>query len=185
MTRDDLRLHFQSLRRAVAPEDRATRSARIQATLAAHPLFAEARVVAAYMGVGGEPTIEALLDPTLREIALPRTVGRTMTLHRWDGGALVPGVFRIPEPAEDTPLVRADRVDVWLVPGVAFDQRGNRLGRGAGHYDRMLAGAPGLKIGVAWAAQVIDALPVEPHDVPMDAVVTEAGWAYSGLMFRT
>jgi 5-formyltetrahydrofolate cyclo-ligase len=59
-----------------------------------------------------------------------------------------------------------------LVPGRAFDRAGTRLGRGGGAYDRILAGLQAPKIGVAFACQLVENLPREPHDVPMDAVVT-------------
>ncbi len=87
---------------------------------------------------------------------------------------LVRRTLGIPEPRLTCPRVEPEAVDWVLVPGLAFDGRGFRLGRGAGHYDRLL---PTLRPGVMrWAlaldCQWIDALPVEPHDVPLDGVVS-------------
>ena len=69
--------------------------------------------------------------------------------------------------------VPMDRLDVWLVPGLAFDERGNRLGRGMGYFDQMLRDARGLKIGLAYDIQVLREVPAEKHDVRMDFIVTE------------
>ena len=79
-------------------------------------------------------------------------------------------------PAPDCPALALDhcRNMVWLVPGMAFSPRtGVRLGRGRGYYDRLLAGKPGLKIGVAAEGQLLDGLPSEGHDIRMDVIVTE------------
>jgi len=68
-----------------------------------------------------------------------------------------------------------DQVEIALIPGVAFDTRGDRLGYGKGVYDRLLGGFKGLKIGLAYDFQIVDKLPVEEHDMKMDLVVTEKG----------
>lgn len=91
---------------------------------------------------------------------------------------LVPGTRGIPEPRADAPLINPVEVDWVLVPGLVFDTRCYRLGRGAGHYDRLL---PTLRTEVSrWAlaydCQWTDELPVEPHDVPLDGVVSPSQW---------
>ncbi len=86
------------------------------------------------------------------------------------------GAFGILEPDPDrTGAVEWSAIQVAVLPGLAFDLRGYRLGRGAGHYDRSLAAlSPGaLRIGLAFECQVVERLPVEPHDIPVDRVVTE------------
>jgi len=87
---------------------------------------------------------------------------------------LRPGMLGIPEPHAGCAEVGPEQVDWVLVPGLAFDERGYRVGRGAGHYDRLL---PTLRAGVPrWAlaldCQWVEVLPVEPHDVPLDGVVS-------------
>ena len=87
---------------------------------------------------------------------------------------LSPGTLAIPEPREGCPPVAPDQVDWILVPGLAFDTRGYRVGRGAGHYDRLL---PELRPDVPrWALileeQWVDEVPIEPHDVPLDGVAS-------------
>lgn len=68
-----------------------------------------------------------------------------------------------------------EKIDIFIVPGVAFDRMGNRLGRGGGYYDKLLAGVPSPKIGLAYSFQVLAEVPRTSYDVPMDMVVTEVG----------
>jgi len=87
------------------------------------------------------------------------------------------GYYGIREPANENPPVSRqvlqDGATVWCVPGLAFDISGHRIGRGGGYYDRLLTGARGAKIGIAYDLQLFDAVPWEPHDAKMDLVVTE------------
>lgn len=88
----------------------------------------------------------------------------------FDEGNLVDGPFDIRQPGSDAPTVVPQ---VLFVPLLGFTVRGERLGQGGGHYDRWLARHPDtIRIGMAWDGQLVDELPVEPHDVPLDAVVT-------------
>jgi len=84
------------------------------------------------------------------------------------------GVLGILEPRHDAIRpVHADKMDAWLVPGLAFDEHGNRLGRGMGYYDRLLCGARGVKIGLAYDFQLVNEIPAESHDIRLDFIVTE------------
>jgi 5-formyltetrahydrofolate cyclo-ligase len=97
-----------------------------------------------------------------------------MTLHWASPNDLAPGYCGILEPAADAAPASPDEFDVILVPGIAFDQSCCRLGHGGGFYDRLLPQlAPGaLTIGIAFDEQVVDSLPREEHDVPVDVLVT-------------
>jgi 5-formyltetrahydrofolate cyclo-ligase len=90
---------------------------------------------------------------------------------------MAPGAFGVMEPlARLSPAPHEElthRTVIWLVPGVAFDRTGNRLGRGKGHYDRLLAGTEGVRIGVAYDWQIVSTLPVAEHDVPMHVLVSD------------
>lgn len=86
---------------------------------------------------------------------------------------LAPGYRGIAEPV--APVAIDPRPDtVILVPGVAFDRAGRRLGYGGGFYDSFLAANPGIRIGLCFEVQIVDEVPSEPHDLPVSAVVTEA-----------
>jgi 5-formyltetrahydrofolate cyclo-ligase len=89
-----------------------------------------------------------------------------------------PGHLGVPEPLHPRWLLAAD-IDVMIVPVVAFDRHLRRLGHGGGNFDRLLAHHTGTKIGVAFEGQRMTVVPVEPHDVPLDLVVTEER-AYDG-----
>lgn len=111
--------------------------------------------------------------------ALPVVTGRAWPLvfRLWrPGHPLVPGAFRIMEPMGDAPLVQPDIV---LVPLLAFDQAGYRLGYGGGFYDRTLevlrAEAPTLAVGIGYAGQGVDKLPIDAYDQKLDWIVTEQG----------
>lgn len=174
MTRTEQRNQALARRRAMPADEVARLSAALLRHIVEHPLFHSANVVAAYRGIGGEPALS--LDPRRNGVCLPRTVRKQMRMHRWDGSPLIPGVFGIEEPHPELPVVDPSEVDLWLVPGVCFDGAGNRLGFGAGLYDRALAGVTAPRVGVAWSWQIVPQIDAEPHDVPVTAIVTEHGW---------
>lgn len=97
--------------------------------------------------------------------------GVSMTFHT--GGKLTAGAFGILEPAHGAAEVAVGHIDAFVCPGLAFDERGGRLGRGRGFYDRLLAKArPGVpKIGICHGFQMVDETFSEPHDIPMDVVL--------------
>ena len=142
--------------------------------LAARP---ELRTVALYAALANEVDLMPLpaWDPNRRWV-FPRVCGNELVWHevRDVVNDLVPGSFGIREPSPALPRVPLDAVDVFLCPGLAFDARGGRLGRGRGFYDRMLANArpDAIKVGVCHPIQrVADTFP-QVHDVAMDAVIT-------------
>jgi 5-formyltetrahydrofolate cyclo-ligase len=144
-----------------------------------------ARTVCAYLPVGTEPGSLALLD-RLRELCetvlLPMTgpAGEILPLcwGEYMPGRLVPARFGLQEPAgpklEPSTVARAD---VVLVPALAVDRTGVRLGRGAGFYDRSLPLCePGIRlVAVVRDSEILEALPTEPHDVPMTHALTPGG----------
>ncbi|MGW3742846.1 5-formyltetrahydrofolate cyclo-ligase [Streptomyces sp. NPDC005146] len=150
------------------------------------PELAEARTVAAYVSVGREPGTRALLDAlharrvrVLLPVLLP---DNDLDWAAYEGGdSLVPAARGLLEP--DGPRLGPDAVldtDVVLLPGLAVDGRGMRLGRGGGSYDRVLArlataGAHPALVVLLYDNELVAQVPVEPHDHPVDAVVTPAG----------
>lgn len=134
-------------------------------------------IVATYLPLGSEADPIDLVHAAREAgcvLALPRTLNREtpISFHRWDADTTVEaGPYGLRQPTADAPLVSPDIV---LVPLVAFDAACNRLGQGAGHYDRALAALPGVRtLGVAWSVQQLGTLPVDPWDQPLDAIVTE------------
>lgn len=147
------------------------------------PAYRGARCVLAYVSIGSEYDSGAFVADVLargKSLVLPRVdrETRSLKLHtvRDTGADLVPGVWGIPEPRTDRcPETAPAVVDFVLVPGVAFTARCERLGYGAGYYDRLIRGfavRPAL-VAAAFSLQVVPELPVTPSDQPVDAVVTE------------
>ncbi|HEY2035004.1 MAG TPA: 5-formyltetrahydrofolate cyclo-ligase [Rhizomicrobium sp.] len=161
----------------------------------AHPEFAhevaehvaalkipDASVVGGYIAIGDEADPHILLKKLILQnctLAFPRVDVRDepLVFHRWmPGQNLQRGTYGIPEPSKDWPLAYPK---ILLVPLLAFDRNGHRLGYGGGYYDRTLdflrANSTVRAIGVAYAEQEVDELPREAHDHPLDAVITENG----------
>lgn len=129
-------------------------------------------LVGGYAAWGDEPDILPMLSDF--DLALPHHAGRVdmMSFRRWSSGEpLAAGPWRTPQPADDSPSADPRLI---FCPLIGFDRRGGRLGQGGGHYDRYFAAHPdALRIGIGWAVQEIDMVPVESTDAPLDAVLTE------------
>lgn len=108
-----------------------------------------------------------------KKFYLPRVNGVNLEILPYQESRLELGAFHIEEPT-GTDTVDADEIELVVVPAVAYDERGNRLGRGKGFYDRLLASTRATKVGVAFDFQVMELLPAEEHDVPMDIVISPA-----------
>ena len=118
--------------------------------------------------------------PDGKKIILPRVVGSKMRLHLVDHSEmLVAGSFGILEPIPSAPFALA-KADMILVPGLAFDQSGVRLGRGGGYYDRLLTDFEGLRVGVCFEESVFERIPSESHDACMDFLITPSGIIFCG-----
>jgi len=136
-----------------------------------------ARSVLAYAAFGSEVGTDAITARVLAEgkrLVLPRVTPEGLVLHLVDDlkTDLVAGVWGIAEPDPERPVVAPGEIDLFLLPGVAFDLGGNRLGYGRGYFDQVLAGSPGAKVALAFDGQVVDQVPAGPADVPVDMVVT-------------
>jgi 5-formyltetrahydrofolate cyclo-ligase len=137
-------------------------------------------VVALYAAVASEvdtaPIAARALARGLR-LAYPRVVrgARRLAFALAGPDELAPGRFRIPAPPETAPAIEPTEVAAFVVPGIAFDHRGARLGWGHGYYDTTLAAAPAaLRVGVAFESQLVARVPTDPRDVPVHVIVTEA-----------
>lgn len=159
-------------------------SAAITQRVLALPAVTGAQCVLAYLSFGSEFDTAALVD-ALRarhaRLVLPKIdkAARRLRLFQVDDPAvdLAPGVWGIREPREDRCReVPQAEIDLVIVPGLAFTRRGDRLGYGGGYYDGLLGDWPGRPVLVAPAfeVQIVDALPLEAHDVPVDVIVTES-----------
>ena len=178
-----LRARLRAELQAHSSTSAASASAALCVRVRASPLWQTARAVLLFFPLPSEPDSSLLLDDALASgklFALPRFNATTHTYEavqvRDLARELVTGPFGVREPTADCPLAPMNRLDLALVPGLGFDARGHRLGRGKGHYDHLLAGFTGMKIGVAFDFQIVTEVPAEPHDIVLDAVVTPTRW---------
>lgn len=136
--------------------------------------------IAAYIPWNDEPDVLPMLADC-PELALPHHEGRVenMGFRRWaTGDKLAKGPWSTQQPADTAELVEPALV---FCPLVGFDRRGGRLGQGGGHYDRYFARHPQIpRVGVGWSVQEIDAVPAEPTDIMLDAILTEHEFIITG-----
>ena len=168
---------MRELKRQLSPEEKLRRSEGIMARVERLPEFREAKVVLLYWSMADEVQTHTFVERWYREkvLLLPCVDGDDLRLRQYTGPeCLVAGEqFGIGEPTGPE-YKELDKVELIIVPGVAFDRRNNRMGRGRGFYDRLLKSTPNAKkIGVAYDFQMLDEIPVEEHDVKMDEVLSE------------
>ncbi len=181
MDKQDVRARALSRRRSRTPEQRRDDAERLAAHLLAQPVVARARRVAAYLSMPSEPGTGPLLDALVArgtEVVVPVSLpDRTMQWVLLDPDEPpVTSDLGVPQPQGEPlgPDALAS-CDVVLVPALAADVHGHRLGRGAGYYDRALEGLAVPVCAVVHADELLDDVPVEPHDVPVQLVATPAG----------
>jgi len=165
--------------KAVTPEKRQADSQKLCEALAGQPFFKRANSILFFAPLPAEVDLWPLLEKTLvieKLVALPcfdaaNRLYRSRRVRQLRV-EIVFGQFGIREPAATCVEIPLDDLDLVLVPGVAFDGRGNRLGRGKGFYDRLLKDFNGIKAAIAFDEQVVDEVPAEANDVRMDYLVT-------------
>jgi 5-formyltetrahydrofolate cyclo-ligase len=177
--KETLRRIVLARREAESGRDEASR--RIMTRVLDLPEFQAARCLAAFIGVRSEVTTAPIVARALalgKRVVLPRVAGPEIELREIRSlDELVDGPFGLREPPED-PGRRADlaRLDLLLVPGVAFDAAGGRLGHGKGYYDRLLRRVPpeAARVALGFECQVVERVPMGPADERVDLLVTEA-----------
>jgi 5-formyltetrahydrofolate cyclo-ligase len=187
---DTIRRHKATLRRQIRTElgrlvaaHRASAAAKAIGRLLQQPAWLNAQSVLSFAPLPDEMDISPLLSLALtagKQIALPRYVpegGGYVACRVQDPETdLVLGRFGVLEPGERCVIVPFLRFDLVLVPGVAFDLQGRRLGRGKGFYDQILAAVHGRTCGIAFDEQIVREVPVEPHDIPVHCILTPTRW---------
>jgi len=172
----ELRHHIKSLKKEFSTQAQKKQAIAIHSNLEASSFFINARHVLFYWAMSDEVATKQIINKwhIHKAIYLPVIDGDNLKIVQYTGkDCLVPGdKYGIPEPNGPT-LANEDLIDLVIVPGVAFDSNNNRMGRGAGYYDRILKRLPqAKKIAFAFDFQIIDQVPVEPHDIKMDLVIS-------------
>lgn len=166
-------------RKALAESEARSAGLGAQQALIATREFAEARVVGLYAPVHNEVDTAEVMRQALaaaKIVLFPAVCQEGLEFRRIeDPGMLHRGAFSIPEPDAACPVHSPGEADLIVVPGVAFDLDGRRIGYGKGYYDRALhqLEGKGRLVGLCYDFQIVDVIPGEPHDVRMDMIITE------------
>jgi len=183
MTRkEELRVSIRERLRALPAEEIAWKSYQLCNALLEQKVWREARIVALFASLPTEPVVEFLWD-SIREdgkkACYPKVNGENLSLISVsDPTELVASRWQLREPVMREPNLQSlEKIDLILVPGLAFSRNGERIGRGGGFYDRLLVNdhLRARKIGVCFDIQVFRDLPLESHDIRMDEIATESG----------
>jgi len=169
-------------RDALSADEIAARSAAAGERLLSLPEISAARLILFFVSFGSEIDTVPMISRSLaagKRIAVPRVERRARKLMPYEvrdlQSDLEPGAYGILEPKPDRPPARLDEIDVVIVPAVAWDEEGFRVGYGAGYYDRFLPEVPqAVRIGLGFELQVRSDVPRGPNDLPVDILVTEA-----------
>ena len=187
-TRAELRAELRARRAALRPGERLAAADAVARHLGERPELREPGYVAGYWAVNGELPLHAVqlrLAPGQVWCLPVTTPGGGLRFAPWRAGdPLAPNRYGIPEPVSETTLA-PDEMTVVLLPLLGFGRYGTRLGMGGGYYDRAFGfrrgqAAPPRLVGIGYACQETDGLAAEDWDVPLDAIVTEAGFLAFG-----
>jgi 5-formyltetrahydrofolate cyclo-ligase len=175
----ELRARMRSVRNVLPQAARAARSAAVVARVLELPEFARAQTVISFSAIQKE------VDPAevlVRALALGKRVGlpcvvedRLVLREQTDPSALEPGAFGVLEPPASAAIIDPQTVGLVLVPGLAFDTRGHRIGYGRAFYDRLLPLLPhAFRVGIGFDFQLVPELPNEEHDIALQCVISDA-----------
>ncbi|MBD5290875.1 MAG: 5-formyltetrahydrofolate cyclo-ligase [Bacteroides sp.] len=176
MEKHELRRKVKALRAMLLDHEREQAAEEVFAHLEQTAAFLMSDRILMYHSLPDELSTHRFLNKwaSRKKFYLPRVNGVDLEILPYDEQRLELGSFHIEEPTgSDT--VGIDEIEMVVVPAVAYDRLGNRLGRGKGYYDRLLADTRATKVGVAYDFQLFDVIPSEPHDVRMDLVITQTG----------
>ena len=169
--KDAIRTQMREQRQALSPDLYVKKSRRIAEQVPYH----DAEKILVYISAKGEVDTHTLIEEMLeagKMLYAPKIEGKRFQAYPFQTmSELQAGPFGILEPPHGEAEIHFDLI---LVPGLAFDKRGHRIGYGQGFYDRFLKKATGLKIGLAFQEQMLDEIPIDDQDVPVDLVLTDS-----------
>ena len=179
LAKETMRARLLSRRRSRGETERELVAKALAFHAAALGALANASSVAAYLSMPSEPNTEELIDSLLArgiEVLVPKSwPDRSMTWVKYPSAAVSVGDLGVPEPDSSAESGSLADCEFAFIPALAVDHHGNRLGRGAGYYDRALAEFAGVVCAVVFADELVEQVAAEPHDRRVDLVLTEAG----------
>ena len=174
MNKTDIRIAIRARKALLDDDERRQAARRVFATLRHMAAFMVARKVLLYHSLADELSTREFMAEMdgCKQFFLPRVNGIDLEILPYDRTRMHLGAFRIEEPDGDDTVDVGD-IDLIIVPAVAFDRRGNRIGRGKGYYDRLLSRSRALTVGVCYDFQLFDEFETEQHDMPVDYVIAD------------
>jgi len=175
MDKKALRAQIRGLKRAMTEEQIVTKSVRLGELFAQSELYKNAKTIYGYLPYNQEVRTVAMLEQAIadgKKVAVPKCYGDTMKfIYMDDLSKVESGYAGIPEPVADEP-VADDKTALVLMPGMAFTERGDRMGYGGGFYDKFLAAEPDHPtLALCYDFQMVESLPTEEYDIPVDCVL--------------
>ena len=170
-----IRKYISTEKKSLTNDTTAYLSKKICCNLIKTEEFQRADCIALYNAMQDEVQTSEIIEKWYKKknIVLPVISDQHLFFHKYKGkDNMFSGVFGIQEPV-NTEHIPAEKIDLFVVPGIAFDRNGNRLGRGKGFYDRYLSGIDKPAIGICFGFQLLEYLPFEKHDIKMNTVITE------------
>lgn len=174
MKKEDIRRSVKARKTLLSEEEKLSAAERVFNLLEQTADFLLSDRILMYHSLPDELSTRAFIRKWCdhKHFYLPRVNGVNLEILPYDESRLALGSFHIEEPTgTDTSAI--EDMEMIVIPAVAFDRRGNRVGRGKGYYDRLLADSRARKVGVAYDFQLVDEIDAEPHDVRVDVVITE------------
>lgn len=177
MNKEDIRLRVRARKTLLDEAEKLSAAEKVFEMLERTAAFMMADRILMYHSLPDELQTRSFIGKwaSRKHFYLPRVNGVNLDILPYDEQRLALGSFHIEEPTgNDTASI--DDIELIVVPAVAYDRRGNRVGRGKGYYDRLLATTRATKVGVGYGFQMVDdEIPAEPHDVRVDIVITDEG----------
>lgn len=175
--KESIRSSMITLRRNMKSENKDTADKRITSLTVQQIHILQANTICLYLSKPEETGTEQLITDLLgmrKTVVVPRVLHQELSLYRiLTLDDVAQGAFGVREPKTSNRSISAFEIDVFVVPGIAFDRQGNRLGWGKGYYDRLLKNVEAPRLGLAYSCQILPHIPHEPYDIVMSEIVTE------------
>lgn len=174
--KEEIRQNIRILKKQQSKVSREKASAKICTLLENCGIFKDSSNILLYHSLPDEVETHSFINKWHKDkhIFLPRVNGSELEILAYDEKKLSTGAYNISEPDGDE-LQDIGKIDLIIVPAVALDKNGNRIGRGKGYYDKLLSAVNAYKIGIIFSYQLVEIIPSEIHDIPVDMVITDEG----------